>query len=242
MEVNRVTPNFFVFFVLFVMRTMLDSTPRGNGVWDLPVRIFHWLLVLLVASQIVTAFIGGNAMQLHALGGYAILTLILFRILWGFFGGTHARFVDFLHAPRTVIAYAKSLGGSIHATHRGHNPLGGWSVLAMLTSLLLQASTGLFANDDVMLEGPLVKHVSGTVSSIATGIHEVNAFVLLSLVSIHIAAVLFYLFGKNENLIVPMITGRKPDSGVTPARYGSPWLAALLVGCCAAAVYFLIRI
>ncbi len=215
---------------------------RGTPIWDLPLRLFHWLLVLLVASQIVTAFIGGNAMQFHALGGYAILALILFRLLWGLVGGTHARFGDFVRGPRAVIAYAKSLGSGTHEAHRGHNPLGGWSVVAMLSSLLLQASTGLFANDDVMLEGPLVKHVSGTVSSIATGIHEVNAFVLLTLVSIHIAAVLFYLFGKNETLIVPMITGRKPGAGAMPARYGSATLAAILVGCCAAAVYFLIRI
>jgi cytochrome b len=214
----------------------------GTPIWDLPLRLFHWLLVLLVASQIVTAFVGGNAMQFHALGGYAILTLILFRILWGLVGGTHARFGDFVRGPGTVIAYAKSLGSGRLEAHRGHNPLGGWSVVAMLASLLLQASTGLFANDDVMLEGPLVKHVSGTVSSVATGIHEVNAFVLLILVSIHIAAVLFYLFGKNENLIVPMITGRKRDASETPARYGSPTLAAILVGGCAAAVYFLIRI
>lgn len=210
---------------------------RGTPTWDLPLRLFHWLLVLLVASQIVTAFVGGNAMQFHALGGYAILTLILFRILWGLVGGTHARFGDFLRGPRAVIAYAKSL-----EAHQGHNPLGGWSVLAMLLSLLLQASTGLFANDDVMLEGPLAKHVSGTFISIATGIHEVNAFVLLTLICIHIAAILFYLFGKKENLIVPMITGRKPDVGATPARYGSSTLAAILVGGCAAAVYFLIRI
>jgi cytochrome b len=214
---------------------------RGTPIWDLPLRLFHWLLVLLVVSQIVTAFVGGNAMQFHALGGYAILTLILFRLLWGLIGGTHARFGDFVRGPRAVIAYAKSLGTSKHEAHPGHNPLGGWSVLAMISSLLLQASTGLFANDDVMLEGPLAKHVSGTVSSIATGVHEVNAFVLLTLVSIHIAAVLFYLFGKNENLIVPMITGRKPHAGA-PSRYGSSTLAAILVGCCAAAVYFLIRI
>jgi cytochrome b len=219
-----------------------SKAARGTPVWDLPLRLFHWLLVLLVASQIVTAFIGGNAMQFHALGGYAILTLILFRILWGLVGGTHARFGDFVRGPRTVIAYARSSGSGTHVAHRGHNPLGGWSVVAMLSSLLLQASTGLFANDDVMLEGPLVKHVSGTVSGIATGVHEVNAFVLLTLISIHIATVLFYLFGKNENLIVPMITGRKPDAGAMPAGYGSPTLAAILIGCCAAAVYYLIRI
>ncbi len=216
---------------------------RGVPTWDLPVRIFHWALVLLVISQIVTASIGGNAMQFHAFGGYAILALVLFRVLWGFLGGTHARFRDFVRSPGAVVRYATSMPRGLHAAYRGHNPLGGWSVLAMLGSLLLQATTGLFANDDVMMEGPLVKHVSGHASAIATAIHDANAAVLLTLVAVHIAAVLFYLLAKKENLIAPMITGRKQS--VTPdesARYGKLWLAAVLLGCSAAAVYFVIRI
>jgi cytochrome b len=217
------------------------SSRRGSPVWDLPVRIFHWALVLLVISQIFTASIGGNAMQIHAFGGYAILALVLFRVLWGFFGGTHARFGDFVRGPRAVADYAKALLAKSHPAHRGHNPLGGWSVLAMLGSLLVQATTGLFANDDVMMEGPLVKHVSGRTSEIATAIHDVNAVVLLALLAFHIAAVLFYLLAKKDNLIVPMITGRKPSTG-EPALYGSAWLAALLLGCSAAAVWFVIRI
>ena len=216
---------------------------RGMPTWDLPVRIFHWALVLLVISQLVTASLGGNAMQLHAFGGYAILALVVFRILWGFFGGTRARFGDFVQRPATVIRYTKSVLRGPHAAHPGHNPLGGWSVLAMLGSLLLQATTGLFANDDVMMEGPLAKHVSDRASAIATGIHDVNAAVLLALITVHVTAVLFYLLAKKEDLIVPMITGRKasaPSAG--PARYGSVWLAALLLGCSAAAVYFVVRI
>ena len=221
------------------------NAPSRNGVaiWDLPVRIFHWLLVLLVLSQLVTASIGGNAMQFHAFGGYAILALVVFRVLWGFLGGTHARFRDFVRGPRAVMQYAGSILHGPHATHRGHNPLGGWSVLAMLGSLLMQAATGLFANDDVMMEGPLAKHVSGRASEIATAIHDVNAVVLITLVAVHIAAVLFYLLAKKENLIAPMITGCKQSA--TPnesTRYGSAWIAALLLGCSAAAVYFVIRI
>jgi cytochrome b len=212
-------------------------------VWDLPVRVFHWALALLVISQLVTAALGGNAMQVHAFGGYAILALVLFRILWGFFGGTHARFRDFVRAPAAVVRYAKSILGGPHATHRGHNPLGGWSVLVMLGSLLVQAATGLFANDDVMMEGPLAKHVSERASKIATAIHDVNAAILFTLVAIHIAAVLFYWLAKKEDLIVPMITGRKLSATSSePARYGSAWLAALLLGCSAAAVYFIVRI
>ena len=216
---------------------------RGTPTWDLPVRLFHWALVLLLISQLVTASIGGNAMQFHAFGGYAILTLVVFRVLWGFCGGTHARFRDFVHGPGPVIRYAKSLHRGPHPSHRGHNPLGGWSVLALLGSLLVQASTGLFANDDVMMEGPLAKHVSNRASEIATAIHDVNAAVLLTLIAVHIAAVLFYLLAKKENLIAPMITGRKPSCPPDEsARYGNIWLAALLLGCSAATVYFVIRI
>jgi cytochrome b len=113
----------------------------------------------------------------------------------------------------------------------------------MLGLLLLQATTGLFANDDVMMEGPLAKHVSDRTSAIATAIHDVNAAMLLTLIAVHVAAVLFYLLAKKENLIAPMITGRKPFAPSTgPARYGSVWLAALLLGCSAAAVYFVVRI
>lgn len=215
----------------------------GVATWDLPVRVFHWALVLLVISQIVTASVGGNAMQFHAFGGYAILALVLFRVLWRFFGGTQARFRDFVRGPGAVFRYAKSMRRGPHSAHRGHNPLGGWSVLAMLGSLLVQATTGLFANDDVMMEGPLAKHVSDRASEIATAIHDVNAVVLLTLVAVHIAAVLFYLLARKENLITPMITGRKQSvTSDESARYGKPWLAAVLLGCSAAAVYFVIRI
>lgn len=220
-----------------------QRSDRGVPTWDLPVRVFHWALSLLVISQLVTATLGGNAMQFHAFGGYAILALVLFRILWGFLGGSHARFSDFVRGPRPVIRYAKSILKDPHPSHRGHNPLGGWSVLAMLGSLLVQGATGLFANDDVMMEGPLAKHVSDRTSEIATAIHDVNAAVLLSLVAIHIAAVLFYLLAKKENLIAPMITGRKQSATADePARYGNLWLAALLLGCSAATVYFVVRI
>ena len=216
---------------------------RGVPTWDLPVRIFHWTLALLIVWQIATASIGGNAMQLHALGGYAILTLVVFRIAWGFLGGTHARFRQFVRGPHAVLRYARSMFTSAHPAPAGHNPLGGWSVLAMLGSLLLQAASGLFANDDVMMEGPLAKHVSGRVSEIATAIHDMNAIVLIALVALHIAAVLFYLLARKQNLIAPMITGRTPfDAPGEAARYGSAGLAGLLLACSAAAVYLLVTL
>lgn len=214
---------------------------RGTPTWDLPVRIFHWLLALLVLAQVATAWIGGNAMQWHARGGYAILALVLFRLLWGFLGGTHARFADFVRGPRAVAAYAKSLRARTHVPHAGHNPLGGWSVLAMLASLLLQACTGLFASDDVMTEGPLAKHVSSRAVEIATKVHDVNAIVLVVLVCLHVAAVLYYLAVRKQNLVLPMLTGRKPE-GHAPASGGNPWLAAILLGGCAAAVWLAISL
>ncbi|MEO8158635.1 MAG: cytochrome b/b6 domain-containing protein [Betaproteobacteria bacterium] len=221
----------------------LRRSDRGTPIWDVPIRIFHWMLALLVAAQVVTASIGGNAMQVHAYGGYAILALVLFRVLWGFFGGTHALFRNFVRGPDAVMRYAKSLFRGPHVSHAGHNPLGGWSVLAMLASLLLQAGSGLFADDDVMMQGPLAKHVPGRVSEIATAIHDANAVVLLTLIATHVAAVLFYLLARKQNLIAPMLSGRKhPPAPGEAARYGKPWLAAVLFACSAALVYFLVTI
>ncbi|HEV8646001.1 MAG TPA: cytochrome b/b6 domain-containing protein [Burkholderiales bacterium] len=222
-------------------RNVLE-TRATNTVWDLPVRVFHWLLVLLVVSQIVTVTIGGNAMEYHALGGYTILTLVLFRILWGFAGGTHARFGDFVRGPKAVARYAHMLIEGTAESHRGHNPLGGWSVVLMLASLLVQAVTGLFANDDVMMEGPLAKHVSDDASAMFTTIHDINAGILLTLISLHILAVLFYLFRRKQNLIGPMFTGRKPIELMDerPPRSGNLWLAALLVVASSSLVYFVV--
>lgn len=222
-----------------------QTSTRLIPVWDLPVRIFHWALVLLVICQVATAQIGGNAMEYHALGGYAILTLVLFRIVWGFVGSRHARFADFLRGP---VAVWRHLRGQAAPT-LGHNPAGGWSVVLMLVSLLTQALTGLFANDDIMMEGPLAKHVSSDASAFATLVHDVNAWVLLTLIALHLLAVLFYLFGKKQNLIGPLVTGRKKvagDQAPFPAGSSSPdnsaagsnlLVAAAVLGAAATAVY-----
>ena len=218
------------------------ETQATTTVWDQPLRVFHWVLVLLVISQVITATVGGNAMEYHAFGGYTILTLVLFRILWGFAGGTHARFRDFLRGPAVVARYSHRLIKGTAETHRGHNPLGGWSVALMLASLLVQAGTGLFSNDDVMMKGPLAKHVSDHASAVFTAIHDVNAGILLTLISLHILAVLFYLFRRKQDLIGPMITGRKPIGLMDgrPPRAGKLWLAVLLLGASSLLVYFVV--
>jgi cytochrome b len=213
-------------------------------VWDLPLRLFHWLLVLLVLVSFVSVKIGGNAMEIHMLSGYAVLTLVLFRVLWGFLGGTHARFVSFVRSPGTAMAYLSALRRNEASPHLGHNPAGAWSVIAMLIVLLVQAGTGLFANDDIATEGPLAKLVSKALSDRITGIHHLNVKFLLALIGLHLAAVAFYVFGKHDNLVRPMITGFKENAASAVdavQKDGKSWLAALLLAVCAGAVYLLIK-
>ncbi len=219
-----------------------EITPGSVLVWDFPTRLFHWLLVICVIFSFVTGNIGGNAMQYHEWSGFMILTLLLFRMVWGFVGSRESRFMTFIRGPSAVFRYATTLLRSDSTHYLGHNPLGGWSIIAMLFALLIQAGTGLFANDDIVSEGPLFDWVSKTTSDWLTRIHKLNQEVIIALVSIHVLAVLFYFFFKRENLVKPMITGVKQWSEVQPEpSTGRPWVAALIAGLAALAVYFLVR-
>lgn len=221
----------------------MKSDSNKAFVWDLPLRLFHWLLVILVTVSWVSVEIGGNAMQIHMLCGYSILTLVLFRILWGFFGSTHARFSSFVRGPRAAIDYLRALRRNEAARHLGHNPAGAWSVVLMLALLLVQAVTGLFSNDDIATEGPLAKFVSKALSDRITSIHHLNVDLLYALIALHLAAVAFYYFYKRENLVRPMLTGYKDAApgGEASSDRGKAWLAALLLGACAGGVYLLIN-
>lgn len=217
---------------------------RSFPVWDVPVRFFHWALVALVGLSWATAEIGGNAMQVHVWSGLCILTLVLFRLLWGIFGSRHARFASFVRGPRAAWAYARALHRGRAPFFPGHNPLGGWMVLALLANLLLQAGTGLFSNDDVMLEGPLAGRVGKATSDLLTKVHHLSFDVLVVLIGVHIAAALFHLFVERENLIRPLLTGRKqlpPDEPMPPQARTSSWIALLLLALCAAAVWLALR-
>ena len=163
-----------------------ESSPRKVRVWDLPTRLFHWLLVILVITSFATAKIGGNAMQYHEWSGFTILALLLFRIFWGFVGSRESRFVTFIRSPSAVFRYATTLVRRDSTHFLGHNPLGGWSIIAMLFSLLVQAATGLFANDDIITEGPLSDWVSKATSDWLTRVHKLNEDVIIVLVSIHV--------------------------------------------------------
>lgn len=220
----------------------VDDAPRRHRalIWDLPTRLFHWLTVALVVTSWIAAEIGGNAMTVHVWSGLSLLTLVLFRIVWGIVGGTYARFANFVRGPRTAARYGAALLRGQAGPSIGHNPLGALMVIALLVNLVVQAVTGLFANDDVMLEGPLAAQVSKDTSDLLTRVHHFSFNVLLALIALHISAAIFYLVVKRDNLILPMITGRKALPEVHADRRataGRVWLAAVVLALCAAAVW-----
>ena len=218
-----------------------NTHPRPVPVWDFPTRLFHWLLVISVLVSYTTAKMGGNAMPYHLISGYGILALLLFRVAWGFVGSRPSRFSAFVRGPATVVRYAAGLMDRRSPGYFGHNPLGGWSIIAMLLALLIQAATGLFANDDIFTEGPLAVYVSKATSDWLTRIHRLNSGVIAMLVALHVMAVIFYLLVKRENLITPMITGVKRWTGRSDPVGGNLWLAAGLALLSALAVYMLVR-
>jgi cytochrome b len=215
-------------------------------VWDLPVRLFHWIVAVLVAVSIITQEIGGNAMEWHFRAGYAVLALIAFRLIWGMVCTRYARFSDFAHGPSTILAYLRGESSRSGKRFHGHNPVGSLAVFAMLAVILIQALTGLLSNDDIASEGPLVKFISKDLSDKFTWFHtEVSARVVYFLIGIHILAIAYYYIGKKQNLVKPMITGDKDIDGDAPSAndsWGMRLLAAGILALCAAAVYFVINL
>ena len=185
--------------------TDLISVP----VWDGFVRCFHWSLVLLFVVSVVTGKVGGNAIQWHMWSGYAILALVIFRIIWGFVGGEYARYASFLSGPVRALKFAKGLLGKAHEHVIGHNPVGGWMVLVLLLLLAAQGGLGLFSNDEIATTGPLARYVSDETSITLMSRHRVLGDLLLILVGVHIVAVLFHLIIRKENLIRAMFHGNK---------------------------------
>jgi len=184
-------------------------------VWDLPIRLCHWLLVVFITASFVTINLGDEFTQWHAYFGYSILTLLVFRVIWGFVGSTHARFASFFPSKKAIFDY---LSGSSPRV-LGHNPIGAISIVVLLLVLSIQVVTGLFIDDEVSFQGPLAKYVSSTVSSLLSGIHEGNQVVILMLIAIHIAAIIFYKKFKREDLIKPMISGDKEIDPSEEAKY-----------------------
>ena len=204
-------------------------------IWDLPTRLFHWTLVLLILTSWLTAQM--DWMRLHVLSGLSILTLLLFRLIWGFIGSDTARFARFLQSPLAAIHHLLSIHRREPDTEVGHNAAGGWMVLVMLAILFVQVGTGLCANDDVLTEGPLARFVGKERSDWLTHIHDLNFILIEIVVALHVLAIVTYRVLKGHNLLLPMITGKKRLPGATPAPgMMHPVLGLAVFAVCALAV------
>ena len=210
-------------------------------IWDLPIRIVHWLLTVLIFGSWYTVSVSGD-MERHMLIGQTILCLLIFRVVWGFVGTRYAKFSSFVFGPRTILAYTRSILSRSGGGYAGHNPLGFLAVFAMLLLIGIQVTTGLFATDGDFYEGPLNHLVSGRTGNQITDIHYLNFDVLAIMIGIHIVAIFFYLLYKRENLISPMFTGKKTGDALEAIGGSKLGLALGVIVASAAAVYLLITL
>jgi cytochrome b len=195
-----------------------SAQPRPVRVWDLPTRLFHWVLAATIVGSVISAKIGGNAMVWHFRFGGAVLALLAFRLVWGLVGGRWSRFASFVYAPGTVLRYLRGQTRPGEHLDVGHNPLGSFSVFALLGVLAVQVGTGLVADDEIANVGPLNRFVSSALASSATGWHKNwGQYVVLGLVALHVAAIVYYAVAKRQNLVGPMLGGDKPLPAGTPA-------------------------
>lgn len=211
-------------------------------VWDLPTRVFHWAVAALVLAQWCSAEWNLLSMDWHFRLGYALLALVLFRIAWGFVGSDSARFARFLAGPTRVADYAPSLAQRAPSAHPGHNPLGGWAVLAMLLVLLAQSVTGLFSTDDISLYGPLAERVSADLAGQMTSIHKSLTDVLVILIGLHLTAVAWYTIWKRDGLLAAMFSGRKRLATDPALRFAGLGRAAVVFAVCAGVVWGVVEL
>lgn len=207
-----------------------SAPARRQFVWDFPTRIFHWVLVGLIGFSWWSA--ENHKMDWHIWSGIIVVGLVVFRILWGVFGTSTSRFAQFLKGPRAMLAYLKPDPLDPQPAPLGHNPLGAWSVVALLLVLLVQVGSGLFASDiDGIYSGQLSYAVSFDTSRVAAEIHEISFTVLQILVLLHVLAILYYLFFRKKNLVGTMITGRRrADEGDESDAVAAPiWRLALAI-------------
>jgi cytochrome b len=226
-----------------------DATPpntRPVRVWDLPTRLFHWLLAVAVLSLVVTGKVGGDAITWHFRLGYLVMGLLLFRIVWGLVGGHWSRFASFVRSPSTVLRYLRGQTRPDEHLDVGHNPLGAGSVLALLLLLAVQVGTGLVADDEIANQGPLNRFVSGATALSATAWHkDFGQIILIVLVVLHVAAIVFYRLKKGKDLVRPMLSGDKllpPGVPASADTIGTRLLAVAVAAAAAALVTWVVRL
>ena len=209
-----------------IARPRRTDTAARQRVWDLPTRLFHWTLVVLVGLSWWSA--ENDQQDLHLYLGYGVLSLLLFRVGWGFFGSSTARFSAFVRGPAAVVRYVRD---RFHWPLAGHAPLGALSVVALLAMLFVMVGTGLFAADeDGLFSGPLAYLVNSSLADTLTELHEQLFDILLVLIGLHVAAILLYRLALRRNLLGPMITGKAELApGVEPMRPGKWWVALICV-------------
>ena len=218
----------------------LDAGPTVRvRVWDLPTRMFHWALALAVIGQLVTGLSGW--MEWHFRIGYLVLSLLLFRLVWGFVGGRWSRFASFAHSPASLLNY---LRGMAHPDQLvGHTPLGALSVFALLGLLIAQVATGLVADDEISASGPLTRFVSSATVSLASAWHAVaGKWFILALVVVHVLAIAFYVLVRRQQLVRPMLSGDKLlTHQAAPSRdtAASRLLALIVFAACAGFAYWI---
>lgn len=226
-------------------------------VWDLPTRLFHWVLVALIGLLWATGEIGGlginwelpwggtlflGNLEVHMLAGEAVLALVLFRLMWGVIGSATARFSHFVRGPGSVLAYLAAVARGETPLFTGHNPAGAVMILVLLAALAAQAGLGLFGNDDIFTEGPLAHLVSKSTSDTLTGLHGALFNVLLALVALHVLAAVYYVV-RGKNLVRPMVTGCKPREHLPPGevpRMVPAWWALPVLAIAGVAVWALV--
>jgi cytochrome b len=203
---------------------------RDILVWDAPTRLFHWLLALLVLAAYVTYLLSWTFW--HVRLGEAVLALVLFRVLWGFWGGETTRFAAFLTGPGAALRHLGQVARGHSEERVGHNPAGGWMIVVMLVLLLGETLTGVFVNNDVAVVGPLSAVTPDRVQNLITHLHRVLWDMLLAAIALHLLAMLFYAKVLRQDLVTPMITGWKRATKPMPRpRLASWWRAAWLLGC-----------
>lgn len=197
-------------------------------IWDLPLRLFHWALVLSVAFAWYSVEIAEN-MELHFYAGYTIISLLIFRLLWGFWGSDYSRFASWLPPIKDLKRYVAQFASNTNKHYPGHNPMGAISAIALVGLLLLQGTTGLFATDEYYF-GPLYGYVSEDLAGVLTAIHHLTFTILKVLIGLHLAAALFYQFVRKQGIIGAMLNGYKSvQASETPKQKARAWLAIILL-------------